>query len=343
MSGHLHDTLYEDVREQICRKIYEGVFQEGEKLPAERTLAQMLDVSRITLRKSLELLANQGLIVKEAGSGNRVGLPNRGTPSSTDMIVLIAPAENPFFSEFIRAFQEYGQNHDTMVLYAEKPRRETLADSIYRFYQKHLYNIVIWPEDKEVDKEKLRRLRALGMNMVFFDTDCGIPYGDSVVLDNKRAVGQLNSRIAKRGIRRAGYIGWESGPRYSGSLREQAVREAKGADILVRLPWERRREARNLAYEYLKDISEELPPAMIYADWECGDAVSNALSLLDREDILLAGIDDFPGAREKHAIVCRQDMENTVKEIFHCIQIQNEKPAQWQAEIYCIQGKIVEY
>ena len=100
MSGHLHDTLYEDVREQICRKIYEGVFQEGEKLPAERTLAQMLDVSRITLRKSLELLANQGLIVKEAGSGNRVGLPNRGTPSSTDMIVLIAPAENPFLGVY---------------------------------------------------------------------------------------------------------------------------------------------------------------------------------------------------------------------------------------------------
>lgn len=343
MSGHLHDTLYEDVREHICRKIYEGVFEEGEKLPAERTLAQMLDVSRITLRKSLELLADRGLIVKEAGSGNRVELPNRGTPSNTDMIVLIAPAENPFFSEFIRVFQEYGQENGTMVLYAEKPRRETLADSIYKFYQKHLYNIVIWPEDKEVDKEKLRRLRALGMNMVFFDTDCGIPYADSVALDNKKAIAELNGRMIRRGIRQAGYIGWENGPEYSCRLREQAAGEAERVEVLMRLPWDGRSCARERVYDYLKSLSDDLPPGVICADWECGNAVSGALSLLGREDILLAGIDDFAGAREKHAIICRQDMENTVKEIFRCIEVQNRQPAQWQAQIYQIQGNIVEY
>ncbi len=340
MADNSSGTLYKDVRELISRKIYEGEFREGEKLPAERTLAQMLNVSRITLRKSLELLADQGLVVKEPGSGNRVELPNCGTPGSLDMIVLVAPAENPFFAGFIRAFQEYGRDCGTMVLYAEKPRKEALVDSIYRFHQKQLYNIVIWPEDAEADREKLRRLRALGMNMVFFDTDSGLPYADAVVLDNKRAIRELHGQVWKKGIRQIGYVGWENGPSYSGRLREQAVLEAEGTSVLLKMPWEERKDAGTLAYDYLNSHREELPPGIIYCDWECGLAVSNALRLMGRKDILLAGIDDFPGSKEAGAIVCRQDVQETVKEIFRCMESQSREGSCWKAEIRYIQGHI---
>lgn len=340
MAGNSNGTLYEDVRELISRKIYEGEFREGENLPAERTLAQMLKVSRITLRKSLELLADRGLVVKEPGSGNRVELPNCGMPGSMDMIVLVAPAENPFFAEFIRAFQEYGQECGTMVLYAEKPRKETLVDSIYRFYQKQLYNIVIWPEDAKVDQEKLRRLRALGMNMAFFDTDRGMPYADAVVLDNQRAVRELHRQLWERGVRKIGYVGWENGPVYSGRLREQTILEAEGTGILLKLPWEKRKEAGTLAYEYLNSHREELPPGIVFCDWECGFAVSSALRAMGRKDILLAGIDDFPGSEEAGAIVCKQDVRETVKGIFRCMESQNREGSRWKAEIRYIQGHI---
>ncbi len=343
MGNDCSGTLYEDVRELICRKIYEGVFQEGERIPAERTLAEMLKVSRITVRKSLELLVRQGLIVKQAGSGNHVVLPNCGNSSSTDMIVLIAPAENPFFSDFIKHFQAYGQEYGSMALYAEKPHKESLADSIYRFWQKRLYNAVIWPEDVEVDRDKLRRLRALGMNMVFFDSDSGLPFADAVALDNRKAVHDVCMHIREKGILQIGYIGWADGPRYSRKAREQAILEEPGAKILARLSWKARKLAGELLYEFLCNRAEELPPAIFFGDRECGIAVWDALRQMGRTDILLAGIDEFPGAKEAHAIVCRQDIRQSVREIFRCIEFQNEKGDIWHAETHCINGHVVVY
>ncbi len=342
MAGNPTDTLYEDVREQICGKIYEGDFAEGERLPAERNLAEMMHVSRITLRKALELLAEQGLVRKEAGSGNRIALPNRGTPSSMDMIILIAPAKNPFFSDFIKSFQEYGQEYGSMILYAEKPRKESLADSIYRFYRKHLQNVVIWPEDTRVDPDKLKRLRALGMNMVFFDTDSGIPYADAVVLDNERAMRELAERVRSRGLTRIGYVGWAGGPAYSSQARETAILKEDGAKLFLRLPWKKRSAAKEMVYQYMKAHPEEVPPALVFGDRECGIAVMEALRRLDRGDILLAGIDDFPGAAEARAIICKQNIRETIQRIFRCIEEQNDQGQAWRADTYYIRGEIVE-
>jgi len=342
MAGNPTDTLYEDVREQICGKIYEGAFAEGERLPSERNLAEMMRVSRITLRKSLELLAGQGLVVKEAGSGNRIALPNHGTPSSTDMIVLIAPAENPFFSNFIRSFQEYGQEYGSMVLYAEKPRQASLTDSIYRFYRKRLQNVVVWPEDMPVDSDKLKRLRALGVNMVFFDTDSALPYADAVVLDNERAMREIAERIRSRGIRGIGYVGWAGGPAYSCQAREKAILKEKGAKLFLRLPWNKRSSAKDMVYQHMKSHPQEVPPALVFSDRECGIAVFEALRQLDRGDILLAGIDDFPGAAEARAIICKQDIRGTIQRIFRCIEEQNDPGKAWRADTYYIRGDIAE-
>ena len=102
-------NLYERIKAEICGEIYAGTYSEGDKLPPERLLAEKLEVSRVTVRKSLDLLQEDGLVVREVGSGTRICLPNRGNPADRDMIVLIAPGKNPFFSLFIRHFQKHAE------------------------------------------------------------------------------------------------------------------------------------------------------------------------------------------------------------------------------------------
>ena len=46
-------------------------------------------------------------------------------------------------------------------------------------------------QDQSIDREKLLRLRSIGMNLVFFDTDVAHPFADSVFLDNEDAVETL--------------------------------------------------------------------------------------------------------------------------------------------------------
>ena len=162
----------------------------------------MLEVSRVTVRKSLEILEDDGLIVRQVGRGTTVTLRNRGNKSELDMIVLIAPARNPFFAEFIGRFQNYAETQGALLLYVEKPRMEELENCLYRLYKRGLRNAVVWLEDLPVDVEKLRRLRALGMNMVFFDSDKALPYADCVALDNALAIrtlyGELKKDVYKR-------------------------------------------------------------------------------------------------------------------------------------------------
>ena len=168
-----NENLYEIVKNRICDEIFKGHYSDADKLPPERELEEMLEVSRVTVRKSLEILEDDGLIVRQVGRGTTVTLRNRGNKSKLDMIVLIAPARNPFFAEFIARFQNYAETQDALLLYVEKPRLEELENCLYRLYKRGLRNAVVWLEDLPVDVEKLRRLRA--HNLLLFvrqDKEC---------------------------------------------------------------------------------------------------------------------------------------------------------------------------
>ena len=57
----------EQVEQQIKRAILTGVFSQGERLPAEASLATQFSVSRTTVREALRALAEAGLITKSPG------------------------------------------------------------------------------------------------------------------------------------------------------------------------------------------------------------------------------------------------------------------------------------
>lgn len=203
------ELRYVDLKNYICRQIYEGVYQDGEKIPSERQMAADYEVSRITVRKALELLEEEELIVREVGNGTTVTLKNHGNETATDMIALVAPSRNPFFAHFIAEFQRCVWEHDALLLYVEAPEHTTLEDCLYRLYSKNIRNAVVWPDDRSVDQEKLLRLRSIGMNLVFFDTDVAGPYADSVFIDNVDAIRTLLER-QEREYGEYLYIGWDN-------------------------------------------------------------------------------------------------------------------------------------
>jgi len=64
-----------EVAQQLLRAIKEGVFPVDSKLPYEAELAQMMGVSRPTVREALSALAAVGLIEARPGIGNFVKNP----------------------------------------------------------------------------------------------------------------------------------------------------------------------------------------------------------------------------------------------------------------------------
>ncbi|WP_022964372.1 FCD domain-containing protein [Halopseudomonas pelagia] len=71
--GQIHQRrLADTIVEQLESMILEGALQPGERLPAERALAEQFGVSRPSLREAMHKLAAKGLLVSRQGGGNYV-------------------------------------------------------------------------------------------------------------------------------------------------------------------------------------------------------------------------------------------------------------------------------
>lgn len=72
MSKEKFIPRYQQIYLDLRQRIEDGTYPPGHQLPFERELCEQYAVQRITVRKSLELLAGDGLIEKQAGRGSFV-------------------------------------------------------------------------------------------------------------------------------------------------------------------------------------------------------------------------------------------------------------------------------
>ena len=68
----LEETSYSRVASEIRHLIQGGKLQPGEKLPPEHTLCEQFKLSRITIRRALQLLEGERLVESRHGSGTYV-------------------------------------------------------------------------------------------------------------------------------------------------------------------------------------------------------------------------------------------------------------------------------
>jgi GntR family transcriptional regulator len=67
--------LYLQMSRKLAAAIRNGTWRPGDALPSERRLSEALNVSRITSRKALALLVQQGLIRRVHGAGTFIAIP----------------------------------------------------------------------------------------------------------------------------------------------------------------------------------------------------------------------------------------------------------------------------
>jgi GntR family transcriptional regulator len=64
--------LYLQLAQRLAQAIRDGRYQADEALPSERVLSESLQLSRVTARKAIDQLVEQGLVVRRRGSGNYI-------------------------------------------------------------------------------------------------------------------------------------------------------------------------------------------------------------------------------------------------------------------------------
>lgn len=332
-------SLYQNVRKKICRMIYEDIYHDGESIPPERKLAEDLGVSRVTVRKALKLLEEEHIIERVQGSGTRIALEYGARTGNMDIITLVAPAQNAFFSRFLDAFQTEAEELDSLVLYKQKPRQQSLEQCLFHIYEKDLRNVVLWLEDMELDPEALRKLRGLGMNIVLFDTALKSSYADSVCIDNRDAVRRLVGCLQEEGCENIGFVGWDDEQVSTVRIREEEFRKLCPEGGVLRIP----REYHNCLDYMDPETAEEYLEKLRDCDgilYQVGELAIPLERAARRKNInhRVAMIGENYESRRKPAIMIEQDFQGMAERIFGCLKKQNRKGSAWKPGLYSEKG-----
>jgi GntR family transcriptional regulator len=82
--------LYLQLKRWIETAISGGLIKPGDALPSERDLAQRVDVSRVTVRKAVQQLVRDGVLVQRHGSGTFVAPPAHRVEQSLSQLTSFA-------------------------------------------------------------------------------------------------------------------------------------------------------------------------------------------------------------------------------------------------------------
>ena len=202
--------LYRKIYLDLKKKIQENVYVSGQKLPYERELCDLYGVKRVTIRKSLELLAQEGLIVKHMGLGSFVA--ERSTPaacvnqdSSSTILFVMRRNENDIYHNTsscnTRIFFETEQicrKHGYLLSYIGLDEDTSIKDILRDHPVSGVFLVSSYHE------KTIRELEELGMPTVLLNHYD--PNMLSVMPDNLMMVMQVIDYLTEMKHRRIAYI-----------------------------------------------------------------------------------------------------------------------------------------
>lgn len=132
--------LYYQLNEVLRTQIQSGELAAGQSIPSERELCEQFGVSRATVRKALDALVQEGLLVREHGRGTFVAQPK---------------VEQQFLGvrSFVKEMRLKGMNPEARILeVSQVPADPTIAallqltegETIYKVIRLQLVNSIPW-------------------------------------------------------------------------------------------------------------------------------------------------------------------------------------------------------
>lgn len=202
--------LYRKIYLDLKKKIHEGEYVSGQKLPYERELCEAYGVKRVTIRKSLELLAQDGLIVKHMGLGSFVAeksapMPAVGSEAASTILFIMRRNENDIYHNTsscnTRIFFETEQvcrRHGYLLSYVGLDDSASLTDLVRDHKVAGVFLVSSYHE-KTIQELQALHLPAVLLN--HYDPDML-----SVMPDNLGMVMQVIGYLSEMKHRRIAYI-----------------------------------------------------------------------------------------------------------------------------------------
>lgn len=120
------NRIFQDVVEQIQEAIIEGRLKDGDRLPPERELREMLQTSRSTVREALRVLEQKGLIEIKLGTGGGAWVKSVSTDTFSESLDLLIQSRKVSLNH-LAEFRERVEG-DVAALAAQRSRDEDIQN-----------------------------------------------------------------------------------------------------------------------------------------------------------------------------------------------------------------------
>lgn len=207
--------LYEQIYIDIAGAIAGGKYKPGERIPSEKELTEQYNVSRITSKKALEMLAEEGKIVRMAGKGSFVTGQDEaelvkeksdiiyGAPGKIRLIgVILEGFGNGFGTLLLNSIErECRKKELTMVLRCSDGSIENESRAIDDFLKLGVEGMIIMCSQDENYNPKILQMVVEHFPVVTVDRQMkGIPV-PHVGTDNIAAAKELTKHLLDTGYR----------------------------------------------------------------------------------------------------------------------------------------------
>lgn len=167
--------LYKVIKDQIKNDIYHGKYQSHDQLPSENDLAQTYNVSRITSKRVLNDLEQEGLIYRQRGIGSFVSPIKKDTPVRDPFdILFIMPFPDTFsFGNYTQGMLE--ALHDTPYRLQVQQNSKISPEELERIAQNYA-GVIFYPFNNTDILEYAYPLYLLNVPTVILDKEVsGVP------------------------------------------------------------------------------------------------------------------------------------------------------------------------
>lgn len=205
--------LYYQLRMAILDRIASGEFGPNEAIPSERKLAELYGVSRITVVKALNDLAQEGVLERRHGKGTFVtAYPQRIQiqPPVRKAVGFMAPVlTDPYLFDIVRGVESIttlSGYHLVMICTNEDAAHE--AQHIQTARHQGLVGLVVYPIHGEPNRDVFEQALREGLPLVFVDRYYPGLSADCVVSDDEGGGYALTRHLLDYGHRRIAFVPW---------------------------------------------------------------------------------------------------------------------------------------
>ena len=216
--------LYHQIKQYLYRLIYANVKKGDLKIPSENLIAQQFNVSRITSKRAINDLVEEGYLVRKKGSGTyinsdlnenqRLELGRYGdinanhTPDKTKKTVaLIVPdIKSKYMMNLVDGVQTLAMKNGWNVLLAVTMYDQALEETLIIKLVSSVNALIIFPVKKNIYNQEILKLTLRQFPLTVIDNVLHGVETSTITSNNREAAYNATKYFLKRNKRHIGII-----------------------------------------------------------------------------------------------------------------------------------------